>query len=440
MRKTLIVTAYLLVSALVFVATWQLAGRGDNNVAPPATVQQPGEGTPTTEPGGVPTGTENTSPAETVPDGNQVPGAGSLTTKLLEPPHAAELARRLSSYMALEGVNPLAAARVVTYSIITYGDVKRPDGRLGLISTASAGTENREALHAAAWVAAEVAELPGMKKDILEWVDAPAGRTKTVVDAVLSRAAGDGYAEAGKTKGAGFTGELGWRPGGTVFPDGLEPGWGSLKPILGKAGCSVPDPKTDTLKAQYPAVKEAVAKVSETVDDQQAFETFAKDNRYYWLNTPVLNPAMIALGAYVTTTGETRVDMEPDAEIRAIYALAGTYDTLITTWGAKWKHGVAGPLDLFPIKDSDGDVVFHTSAPSYPSWVGAFQSFMEDYASSSTGKTLTFAAADDRMGMVDAAERSLEDPLMHWAEDIAAGRDLGSCYAKHAFEALKNNK
>lgn len=442
MRKALTVTAYVVVSALVFVATWKFTGGSDSlpeaNPGSEQTTDTTASGNGQPGAGNNQTGTGAGS-TDGSPSGNEAPSEGSLTTELLEPPAIAELARRVSSYMSLEGVNPLAAARVVTYTIVTYGDVKRPDDGAGLLSDASKGTESREALHAAARVAAELAELPNMKADIDKWVDEPTGTTKEVVDAILERASKDGYAEAVNAVAAKYSGEFAWKPGGQVFPKGLEPGWGTLKPILGSAKCSVPAPDTASMKAQGPAIEAAAKEVAAGIDQPAVFDKFAKDNRFYWLNSPTLNPAFVSLAGYVVLTGEAKSEIPENAELRAMYAMVGAYDALIATWKAKWEHGIAGPVDKYPVTSDQSDIAFSTAAPSYPSWVGTYQGFMESFASSTTGKELTFAGSNDIIGVIDAANKSLANPLMHWEADLEAGRNLGACYAAHTAEVLKAN-
>ena len=441
MRKTLTILAYVLVAGAVFAGTWTLAGRGDKGVEDLVeqetqdTVKEPVPGQETIpNKDGQPVKPE---PDKNLPSGNDAPVIGSLITELKEPPHNPELVRRVSSYLAAEGVNPLAASRVIAYMLITYGDVKRPANKAGFISQASSGTDSKEAVHAAAWVAGELAGIPQMKADIAKWVDKPSGKTETVVNAVLDYAEKDGYKEAEKAATPRFSGELAWKPTSSLFPSGIEPGWGNLKPFLGKSSCTIGDPDLAAIEDELESRKTA----AEKADAGNAVKTVESlsGNRWFWLNSSALNPMLMVVGGYVTLAGEAADSVSEEEELRALYATLGAYDALIATWSYKWEHGIAGPIDLYPVKSEGEEVDFRTASPSYPSWSGTYAGFLETYAGTLQQRDIDVTTVKDDMGFITNVVRAIDDPLLHWSIDVEAGRDLGSCYARHAAEAYANN-
>lgn len=441
MRKALTILGYVLLAGAVFAGTWTLAGRDGGDVDD--LVEQATEDTaqdPSKDPGPV---TEETNkpakpePDKNLPSGNDTPIAGSLITELKEPPHNPELVRRVSSYLSAEGVNPLAGARVVAYMLITYGDVKRPADKAGIISQASKGTENKEAIHAAAWVAAELAGVAQMEADIKKWVDEPSGATKKVVDEILAYAGKDGYKEAEKAATPKFTGERAWRPASGTFPNGLEPGWGDVRPFLGKSSCAIAEPDLASIETELDSRK-AAAEQADAGDTLKTIESLSS-NRWFWLNSTTMNPMLVLVGGYVTLADQPADNISEEEELRSIYATLGAYDALIATWGYKWTYGVAGPLDIFPIVSEGSEVDFRTAAPSYPSWGGVFEGYLGTYSGTLQGRDIDIESVEDDMGFITSVVRALDDPLLHWSIDIAAGRELGACYARHAVKAYQQN-
>lgn len=441
MRKTITVLGYVLLAGAVFAGTWTLAGRDGGDVddlveqaTEDITQDTSKDPAPVTEETNKPVKPE---PDKNLPSGNDAPIAGSLITELKEPPHNPELVRRVSSYLSAEGVNPLAGARIITYMLITYADVKRPAGKAGIISQASKGTESKEAVHAAAWVAAELAGVAQLKTDIRKWVEEPSGATKEVVDEILAYAKNDGYKEAEKTTTPKFNGERAWKPASATFPNGLEPGWGDVKPFLGKSDCAIAAPDLASIETELDSRK-AAAEQADAGDALKTVESLS-NNRWFWLNTTTMNPMLVLIGGYITLADQPADNVSEEEEIRALYAALGAYDALIAAWDYKWTYGVAGPLDVFPVVSEGSEVDFHTAAPSYPSWGGAYQGFLETYSGTLQGRDINVESVEDDMGFITSAVRALDDPLLHWSIDITAGRDLGACYARHAVKAYQQN-
>lgn len=363
-------------------------------------------------------GRPTTIDPSTLPDGNSKPVEGGITTKILEPPHHAELIRRVASYLAAKNVNQLAAARIEAYMVAAYHDVKRPGDQPGVISQASPGTATQEAVHAAAWVAAQIADMPEMTADITDWVEQPAGKTLQVVNEVLARAGADGYAEAAKATPKTFTGDLGWVPRSTTYPNGLEPGWGALKPILGTT-CTVGPPDRKSISAERNAAVSA-AKAAKLDNQEIRLVTFT---------TGTLNPVLGFAVTYGSYLGVQFDAIDDKYEHQLTIGMIGAYDALISTWGAKWREGVTAPVDL-----AGQDVQFATVAPSYPSWPAVYAQYTESLIRGIDDPKFRHAdqKITDLLGSLQQALNVSGDRIFNWSTDIAAGRSIGECHAKAA--------
>jgi hypothetical protein len=435
MRKALAGLLYLALIAGAFFGAQALSGGGTSKKpGGPGANGNVAAGS-TTLPGDVdgPSGTQtpgdgqagNTSgPDGTFPSANNGPVEGGITTKILEAPHNPELQRRVASYLAAKQVNQLAAARIEAYMLVTYYDVKRPGDGPGILSQASPGTEIKEAVHAAAWVAAKITDLPEMQSDILEWVEEPTGTTRQVVDTVIARAASDGYSEAVKTTPAKFTGALGWSGRSVTYPSGLEPGWGTLKPILGNSECAVGAPDRASIESERNAAVAAA----------KAAKVDAKTTRLVTFTTAALNPLLgfgVTYGAFLELALN---DIPEEYETKFAYGMLGVYDALITTWDAKWEYGTAAPLDIAGVT---GDAA--TVAPSYPSWAAVYASYVEEFIRSSDNPNFrtTDTKIVDLIGTLQQAVGVSEARLYNWSTDVAAGKALGVCHARAAAAKLR---
>ena len=429
MRKALAGLLYLALIVGAFFGAQALTGGGttktpqgpgaNGNVASGSTTL-PGGQTETTTPGDTIPGsvtTKPTGPAGTAPSANNGPVKGGITTKILEPPHNPELQRRVASYLAAKQVNQLAAARIEAYMLVTYHDVKRPGGDSGILSQASAGTDSKEAMNAAAWVAAKITDLPEMQSDIMKWVDEPTGKTREVVDTVIARANNDGYSEAAKVIPTKFTGGLGWSSRSSIYPGGLEPGWGSLKPILGDSGCKTVAPNKPDIEADKASTVAAVKDME--LDD--------KTVRLVTFTSPAINP-LLGFGVTYGTFLELELDKIPEADERKFtFGMLGIYDSLIATWDAKWQYGIAAPVDL-AVTAGNGTTV----APSYPSWPAVYAAYTEEFIRGVDDPE--FRNADtkivDILGTIQQALKVSGENVYNWDADVAAGRDLGVCQAR----------
>jgi hypothetical protein len=431
MRKALAGLLYLTLVVGVFLGAQALNGGGatttpggpgaNGNVAvgsttlPGDVAGQPGTSTPgdSTTNGSIP------GPDGTSPSANNGPVEGGITTKILEAPHNPELQRRVASYLAAKQVNQLAAARIEAYMLVAYYDVKRPGDGPGILSQASPGTEIKEAVHAAAWVAAKITDLPEMQADILEWVEEPTGKTREVVDTVIARAKSDGYSEAVKATPTKFTGALGWVSRSVPYPSGLEPGWGSLKPILGNSGCAVGAPDKASIEAEKSA---AVAAAKNATTD-------VKTTRMVTFTTAALNP-LLGFGITYGTFLELQLNNVPEEyEVKFAFGMLGVYDALITTWDAKWEYGIAAPLDLAAVNGSGASV-----APSYPSWAAVYASYVEEFIRASDNPNFrhTDTKIADLLGTLQQALGVSGARLYNWSTDVAAGKEVGVCHARAA--------
>lgn len=326
--------------------------------------------------------------------------------------------------------NPIVRGRALTYATLALYDSSRTNPADLLIVDKLIPARPGDPFLLAGYVLAGVVDNPLLTKAVAAWGSPLPAEARSAGDAYVAMAKADGFDAAGLTSAPTFEGPLAWTTGSRRdgLPEGFEPGFGMVKPILLDIGaCPVP-----------------AAPVTEIARERQAMGSVPTDTV-----GPSL-PTSESLGATFRLYLQNSTDIvsTPERDRLAAYFWLLTYDAMIATWKAKWENGVAAPVDI-----ASGEIPeTRMSYPSYPSWEAVTLSLLETFATEISGKPVTVnsfgeqasaspgteaTAANPLPLNFEAMQRSLAENVFHWDADVAAGRELGSCLARQAVNLAK---
>jgi len=326
--------------------------------------------------------------------------------------------------------NPIVRGRALTYATLALYETSRTKEENLVVLDKLVARPGPEAFFAAGHVLAGVVDNPLLTKAVKAWDVELTAPTLEAAEKIIAIARADGFAEAGLASAPKFEGSTVWQPGGRRdgLPEGFEPGFGKVKPIL----------------FDINACPVAPAPVADIERERASMGDVPTDTVGPALPTPE------ALGGTFRIYLE-KSDISEDPLVRdefgALFFLLA-YDSLIATWNAKWENGVAAPVDI-----ASGDVPdTRMSYPSYPSWEAVVIGIMEGFASELSGRQITAtnirelasavptAAATNEYPLpidFDRMLKSLSENVFHWDVDVSAGKDLGACLARQAANFVK---
>lgn len=358
--------------------------------------------------------------------------------QLQSPRSLGELLVSMNAALADAGVNALASTRIVAYAAVAYHDaaLNRPP----LVASEPLGSRSPEdGLAAAAAVYRGLVSTRSLLDISERWPGPPGPVAVSVADAVLAAAGADGFESAASASTS-------WVSPPPHHDPALEPGWGTLRPLLtDRARCRVPPPppeRRDQLDGAVGALQGTISNTAAGNPMIRARGFFA----YPGLNAPpgvLANPSSALLSGFAAL---------PDAELLIVAASVAAFDVSVVAAAAIWEDPQPGPLELVLHADTtlwgtdlDGGfaplLLATLPLPAYPSLDAATVA-----ASGSMFDALSPGPVEVR-GLVSSMRAATGSELVseltaagagvfYVDVDVDAGVMLGTCVAAEVLDAL----
>jgi membrane-associated phospholipid phosphatase len=352
------------------------------------------------------------------------------------PPVAYALVGTVNSLNASLRVSPLEASRIMAYTMMAAWAAYGNDEGIN---------RDHAAVVAGSEVAARLMQEPTRALEARNLVkvygadrDAEAvAYGMQLAEGVLLQAAAVGYESSMMPwSPAGSSTGMPWEPTGHGRP-GLEPGWGSLRPIITESNsCTLPDPDPEQIKIQ-------ARQLLENFDRRAAL---GNDVMWWLSGTGTATPAGQWLRIVVNVAQQQTIEPADALQMLTTAAVAAN-DAAIMGWREKYRHNVARPETVWrvlgtgkPLPVLPRDTPPHPSYPSGHSFFGAavtasvlpylgdvpaFDQLPADLyvpAERRDWPSLTAALAEAGQSRVNAG--------FHFPEDVIAGTRLGNCVAE----------
>lgn len=276
---------------------------------------------------------------------------------------------------------------------------------------------------------------------------------RRVADAVMARAASDGY-DTIERRRPPITARPGtWEPTPPAFRRAREPGWGNLLPFIASDDdCPVGDPVPYSEDPDSPFFDQAMAvyNIAEALTDDQ------RDTARYWKDRPSFTSTPSGHWIHI---GRTELDRDLDerpretslavaAELYALLAIAQA-DTFIANWKVKYRTDVVRPVTyLQKLIDPDWLPVLNTPAfPEYPSGHSAGSAASASILARTFGDRGFTDTTHAVLGWPDRTYSSFTEAAMeasqsrlyggiHFPMGLSAGEQQGRCIANVALDRI----